>query len=195
MKREMGLFFIALAIVIPTWGHAAGIPNNVFSRAFFIKWGNDYGTAFTIDYMSKQYLVTAKHVVKGITSGQKIEIYHEKHWKPYPVEVVGLGTGDIDIAVLTGPLQLSPALPLPVLSGGPSYGQQVSFLGFPFGREGGGEHINNGYPMPFVKTATLSAAIPKEGVAEIYLDAHVNQGFSGEPHVAPGRSPADGHSP
>lgn len=182
------ILLLVICLVIPTWGYSNVITSNVLFRTFFIQWGGSTGTAFTIDHAAKQYLVTARHVVEGISSGQALGIFHEKQWKDFPVKVVGLGSGDIDIAVLAGSVRLSPAFPLPIASGkekesGPGYGQQVSFLGFPFGWEGGGEYINRGFPMPFVKTATLSAIISEGATNKLYLDAQVNKGFSGGPVV------------
>ena len=53
------------------------ITSNVIQRTFHIRRDNSTGTAFTIDRGSKQYLVTARHVVEGIESGNAIEIFHE----------------------------------------------------------------------------------------------------------------------
>ena len=56
------------------------ITRNVIQRIFHIKRDNSTGTAFTIDRRSKQYLVTARHVVEDIESGNTIEIFHEGQW-------------------------------------------------------------------------------------------------------------------
>ena len=85
------------------------ITTNVLFRVFHIAWGDSTGTAFTIDHASKQYLVTARHVVKGIGSGDSIRVFHEEQWKNLPVDVVGIGEGDADIAVLSCPVRLSPS--------------------------------------------------------------------------------------
>ena len=46
----------------------------------------------------------------------------------------------------------------------------------------GTESINNGYPVPFIKTGIISANV--EGrPRRIYVDAHGNPGFSGGPLV------------
>ena len=52
------------------------ITTNVLSRVFHIAWGDSTGTAFAIDHASKQYLVTARHVVKEIDSGDSIRVFH-----------------------------------------------------------------------------------------------------------------------
>ena len=158
------------------------ITANVSTRTFFLKFGNSTGTAFTIENDSKQYLVTARHVVEGINPHDAIHVFHDRQWKRLEVQVVGIGEDESDIAVLSPSLQLSPTLPLEASADGLIWGQQLYFLGFPFGWDGGGEHITNGYPMPFVKSGVLSALIPGTPT-KIYLDAHVNEGFSGGPVI------------
>ena len=159
------------------------ITANVIHRTFRIKWGDSVGTAFTVDLESKQYLVTARHVVEGIVTGDCINIFHEKEWIDIPVKVVGIGDGEMDVAVLSCPIQLSPPHPLDASSAGLVLGQQVYFVGFPFGWDGGGEKLNRGLPLPFVKSGILSALTPPDPVEKIYLDAHGNKGFSGGPVV------------
>ena len=148
--------------------------------------GNMTGTAFTIDVNSKQYLVTARHVVEGIRSTDNIKILHERQWKSVSVDVVGLGEDEADVAVLKASLQLSPTYPLAATQEGLIYGQQVYFVGFPFGWDGGAEYINRGFSMPFVRTGIVSAILPGTGsknTGSIYIDAFGNKGFSGGPVV------------
>ena len=161
------------------------ITSNVIQRTLHIKRDNSSGTAFTLDHGGKQYLVTARHVVEGIASGERIFTVQEKQWKTIDINVVGVGEGEADVAVLACQHQLSPTHPLkPSEPKDFFYGQQVYFLGFPFGWDSGGEHINNGLPFPFVKTGIISAfTIGDAPVQKIYLDAHANKGFSGGPVV------------
>ena len=156
------------------------ITKNVIQRMLHIRGAKLEGSAFTIDHGGKQYLVTARHVVEGIASGERISVVHEKRWKTVDANVVGIGEGEVDVAVLACPQQLSPTHPFEPDGYGFFLGQQVYFLGFPFGWESGGEHINNGLPLPFVKAGVISA-VPVDG--DIYIDAHVNIGFSGGPVV------------
>ena len=162
------------------------ITKNIIQRMFHISRDNKTGSAFTFDRGGKQYLVTARHVVEGIASSDSILIAQTKRWKIIDINVVGVGEGEADVAVLACQLQLSPTHPLEPV--GPQaeffYGQQAYFLGFPFGWDSGGEHMNNGMPIPFVKTGIISAfTIGDAPVQKIYLDAHVNEGFSGGPVV------------
>ena len=165
-----------------TLGATAIITSNVLSRVFHIGWGDSNGTAFAIDYASKQYLVTARHIVEGIDFGDSIRVFHEEQWKNLVVDVVGIGEGDADVAVLSCPIRISPSLDLAVSQANLIYGQQVFFLGYPYGMDSGGEKINRGLPLPFVKSGIVSA-LSFGDVSKIYLDAHVNPGFSGGPVV------------
>ncbi len=159
--------------------------SEVIHRTFQIKWESStktsFGTAFAIDHASKQYLVTAYHVVEGIESGNVIKIHHEREWKDYPVKVIGKKE-EFDVAVLACSDQLAPPLTLIASDKGLTLGQSVSFLGFPFGWHGGGERINRGFPLPLVKAGVVSM-LSQEDVLYTYLDGHSNSGFSGGPVV------------
>ena len=169
---------------MPLQAHDSALTVNVMYRTFLIKWGASTGTAFTIDHEGKQYLVTARHVVEGIQSGNSIQIRHEKQWKDLPVTVVGIGKGkDLDVAVLACSTPLSPTFPLVASGANLIYGQSVLFLGYPFGLELEGEiSLNRGIPAPYVKAGIVSA-MPEGDVTKLYLDAHNNEGFSGGPVV------------
>ena len=156
------------------------ITANAIQRTFHIKRGDATGTAFAIDRASRQYLVTARHVADGIDSGDTIAVFHENRWKNVTVDVVGIGKGDVDVAVLSCPTQLAPTYPLEASAVGLAYAQTVYFLGFPFGWDSGGENINREFPMPFVKAGIVSALI-FGNPTRIFIDGHANKGFSGGP--------------
>ena len=88
------------------------ITSNVIQRTLHIKRDNSEGTAFTLDHGGKQYLVTARHVVEGIASGERIFVVHEGQRKPVKIRVVGVGEGDVDVAVLACQQQLTPMPPV-----------------------------------------------------------------------------------
>ncbi len=175
-----------------TLGPTPMVTVNVLSRVFHIAWGDSTGAAFAIDHVSKQYLVTARHVVKGINSGDSLRVFHEEQWKNLAIDVVGIGDGDVDVAVLSCPIRISPPLDLAASQANLTYGQQVFFLGYPYGMDSGGEKINRGLPLPFVKSGIVSA-FEFGDVSKFYLDAHVNPGFSGGPvvFVPMGSSPTE----
>lgn len=162
------------------------ITANVIHRIFRIRWGDFLGTAFTIDVDNKQYLVTAQHVVKGLTGKTQLGIFGNQDWKPLDVNLVGHCTSGIDISVLAPAQQLTPSdLPIVPSSEGLIYGQEVFFLGFPYNFLVDVIFTNEGYPLPFVKRATVSCFD-----ANVFLlDGHNNPGFSGGPVVfgAPGQ--------
>ncbi len=155
---------------------------DVVAHTFLIRYNNGTGTAFAINRGGKQYLITARHVVQGITSGQQIHLRKDEQWEPISIKVAGLGVGNTDIAVLATDIQLAPSHVFEVAPGGLGYAQAVYFLGFPFGWDGEGGDINNGFPLPFVKAGIVSAIVHTDATL-IYIDGHGNKGFSGGPLV------------
>ena len=163
------------------------ITSNVTNRTFLLRWRDSNGTGFTLDLESKQYLITARHVVSGIRSGDTIDIFHDGRWKKLPVDLVGIGKDEVDVAVLAFSIQLSPWYPLPA-SEEIRLGESVCFVGYPFGWNGGGEEINRKIPIPLVKAGVVSAMQFDGSPSIMILDAQGNPGFSGGPvlFVPPG---------
>ena len=160
------------------------ITTNVYHRVFQIGVGDSTGTYFTVDIEGKQYLVTARHVIDGWEPRQSLRIFHDNQWKKNELSLVGNCEGEIDIAVLAPPIQLSPAFPLPATAGGIVWGQDGYFLGFPYGWYGDIAKMNRNFPMPFVKKAILSCTyMADDGIQHFFLDGHNNPGFSGGPVV------------
>ena len=164
------------------------IQTYVLQRVLCIRVGRNSGTAFLVEHDRKQYIVTARHVLGDIGAGlSEVLVRHDKQWKRAPISTVALGEGKRDVAVLShvgGPLAVVGAQP--DLDVSVVFGQPVRFLGFPFGWDGGGEEVANGYPLPYVKSGIVSAVIPPTGpddVTTLYIDAHGNAGFSGGPLV------------
>ncbi|WP_171903289.1 serine protease [Mesorhizobium sp. SEMIA 3007] len=146
---------------------------------FQIAYGQGTGTAFTIDFNGNEYLVTAAHVIPKIKNGDPIYIRRGSEWVEHPVLWVSKAEGDLDVAVLQIGAKLTPKdLPALASKADMIYGQEVYFLGFPFGWVGH-FHTHDGYPLPFVKRATASLFDP----LLLYLDGHNNPGFSGGPVV------------
>lgn len=91
------------------------------------------GTIFTSEIDKKQYIITAKHLVKDITNSSIAEIYYEKQWKEINLSLVGHSPADIDISVLATDIQLTPPkLPCEPSTKEISFGQDVYFLEFPY---------------------------------------------------------------
>src|SRR3712207_2623859 len=107
------------------------ITTNVFQRTFRISYGAEFGTCFTIDAEGKQYLITAKHIVEGISDSDSVEIFYDNSWHTLDIMVVGEAPGEADITVLAPGVQLSPGISLPATMDGITWAQDVYFLGFP----------------------------------------------------------------
>jgi hypothetical protein len=90
----------------------------------------------------------------------------------------------IDVAVLALPRQLSRVLPLPADMDGLTWGQEVFFLGFPYGLHGEPAAMNEGRPFPFVVHAQHAGEFRDDhGNHVLVLDGQNNKGFSGGPIV------------
>lgn len=157
------------------------ITANILKRTFQLSFGKGQGTCFTIDYDNRQYIVTARHLVEPIIDSATIRIKHETVWKDCPVNLVGHGEREVDISVLAAGVQISPKHPLPPTAAGLTLGQDVYFLGFPYGLTSEVGELNQNFPFPFVKKATLSTFDTKTN--PFFLDGHNNPGFSGGPVV------------
>ena len=157
------------------------ITTNVIQRVFHLRVKESTGTVFALDHEGKQYLITASHVLKEMTSLDEIEIFHGRQWKGLPTAMVGIAES-ADIAVLAPKIQLAPPYQLEATMGGMLFGQQVYFLGFPLGMMGDSGQMNRDFPFPLVKSGILSGVEVGEA-AKIWVDGHNNPGFSGGPLI------------
>lgn len=156
--------------------------SNVFFRTFFVKF-EAYGTAFTIDHKGKEYLVTAKHLLNIHTDHYSVNIYLQKKWNSFPLELVGHGRGDLDVSVFRfiGMDRFVPEeYPLSLDSSGIFVGQDMFFAGFPYKMHVDyGEELFGNRPGAFIKKGTISSFNSSDQT--LYLDAINNEGFSGGP--------------
>ncbi len=161
------------------------ITSNVIHRVFRICYNGSEGTGFTIEVEGREYLITAKHVIESLNGNDTIDIFSNGGWTPHQVTLVGHAPDDADISVLAAMHQLTPlGLPMQASTEGLTYGQDVYFLGFPYGFTGRFIFQEGGYPLPFVKKAIVSLLDHKI----VLLDGHNNPGFSGGPVVFTDRS-------
>jgi S1-C subfamily serine protease len=157
------------------------ITSNVIHRVFRIRHGGSEATGFTLDVDDRQYIVTARHAVATLQDSGALDIFAHGVWNSSPVRLVGHAPGERDISVLAVDHQLTPGrLTMEPTSKGVIYGQDVFFLGFPYGLLGKFLLTEHGHPLPLVKKATVSLFQTDE---VFLLDGHNNPGFSGGPVV------------
>lgn len=158
---------------------------NILQRVFLAKYHELAGTVFTIEVDSRQYIIGAEHVFKGIAEKDSIQIFHDKTWKNLAIEKVGNMKKGVDVIVFAPEIQISPTYEISATTKGIIIGQDVYFLGFPFGITNNVEQLNNYFPLPFIKKGILSTwvGIGKEATKILYIDGINNEGFSGGPIV------------
>jgi hypothetical protein len=158
------------------------ILSNILYRTLFIK-SSDYGTAFTIPVGTKEYLVTAKHLVDVVDGKVTLQIFKDKAWHEFTLCVVGCGKNEVDIGVMEFadvPDGREPNV-RPMMDG-VAIGQDVYFTGFPYKMHVDIENLMGGLPLSFAKKGMLSAMSARQGeVHTLYVDAISNEGFSGGP--------------
>jgi S1-C subfamily serine protease len=162
------------------------VPSNILQRIFYISHNGATGTGFTIDVDGRQYLATARHVIEGLVAGLQIAVHRNSTWQPIDIVDIWHSPTGADVSLLSLKNPLSPAHPI-IGGDSPSFflSQQIYFLGFPYGLHMEGGLINNGYPVPFVKTGIVSSFSTVSGGSQlIYCDGHNNPGFSGGPIVS-----------
>lgn len=158
------------------------ILSQITSRVINISFKNSSGTGFVFDRNNKQYILTARHIVNEIKRKDTLKVMNSGKWNDISVELVGHAEQDQDLTVLKAYQRLN-NLPCPEVNSGLVYGQDVFFLGFPYGMNMEVPE-NNGWPAPFVKKATVSAMyVNFEGKIVTILDGINNKGFSGGPVI------------
>jgi hypothetical protein len=185
--RRLG--FVVFAIVVSIASQVAAqdaVPGEILSRTFYIKNGNESGTAFAVDYEGDMFLITARHLAAGLpTENATIQIWQQGQWKDYhTLKTLYPSSNDADIAVLETsekvktPYGITPVAP----DDGATFGQPVWFLGYPFGIY---SHVTNQETVfPFIKRGTMSAIDASNPDAVIvYIDGFNDPGFSGGPIV------------
>ncbi|MFH4965675.1 serine protease [Gaetbulibacter sp. M235] len=158
------------------------ITANVIARTYHIKYKNGTGTCFTIDFEGKQYFVTAKHVIENLKNGEIVELFYKKKWQKVQVKLTGHSKYS-DVSVFATDILLNKDLPLPTKFGGIAYGQDLYFLGFPYGLKSEVGSLNREFPFPLVKKGILSAIFMEPPAKYMLIDGHNNPGFSGGPVV------------
>lgn len=162
------------------------VPSNILQRTFQLLHNGATGTGFTFDVDGRQYLATARHVVEGLKAGSNVEVFGNGTWQQVAIGSVWFSPTGADVALLSLRQQLSPAHVIAILGDGATFSlsQQAYFLGFPYGLQTEVGQLNNGYPIPFVKSGIVSSfSMPSGGSQVVFVDGINNPGFSGGPIV------------
>jgi S1-C subfamily serine protease len=192
IQRLLLAISLVVALYCPNAG-AEGVTFNVYYRVLMIQTKNGQGTGFTIDVDGRQYLITAKHMVTDLQPEDTIRIWkydaaHRLKWVGYKMKVLKCDD-PVDIAVLIPHEQLTFSLPMePRLGGGPVFGQDVFFVGFPVGMfMDVGTAFELAAPFGYVKKAIVSGIRTQklQGAVktQYVLDGLNIGGFSGSPVV------------
>lgn len=180
------LLFLILAALASNIAWAQVPTSNVLYRVLRIRTPTQTGSAFTIEVDGKQWLITARHLLKGFGNEGEVDLWIEGRWSRFNARAVYPTKELVDIAALDLGRPVTITFPLTASSGGLTLGQQIYFLGYPHGL---GTSASAPTPpgfgeIPFLKSGIVSALDDRDPQANIlYLDGHNNVGFSGGPIV------------
>ncbi len=179
------LCVIALVMIVGSSVQAQdAVPIEIMARTGFIKWGNEAGTAFTVDYQGRLYLITARHVVAGVPDTNAVlQVRAGDKWVEYKTtKTIYPESPVVDIAIFATDDKPPQHFEIEPMSGasGVTLGQQVWFIGYPYGL---GSDLQ-GHILPFLKRGTMSAVDSTNKSAIVfYIDGFNNPGFSGGPII------------
>lgn len=129
-------------------------------------------------------MVTARHVVSGLPNENAIiQVQQDEQWKDYhTIRTIFPASVNVDIAIFeTNETVKTPYFVQNGDAGGPTMGQSVWFLGYPYGIE---SRFQGGKAAPFIKRGTMSAIdASKPDAVVLYIDGFNNPGFSGGPII------------
>jgi len=180
----LSFLFLGFLAAAAAWSQVP--TSNVLYRVLRLRTASSTGSAFTIEVDGKQYLITARHLLKGFGSEGEIELWVEGRWSKARARAIYPSKEVVDAAALDLGRPVTVTFPLEPSSGGLTLGQQVYFLGYPYGL---GTSTSAPAPpgfgeLPFLKGGIVSAVDDRDPEAGIlYLDGQNNPGFSGGPIV------------
>lgn len=180
------LMALSLAFLLAATAWAQVPTSNVLYRVLRIRTPTQTGSAFTIEVDGKQWLITARHLLKGFGNEGEVDLWTGGRWSRFKVRAVYPSNEQVDIAALDLGKPVTITFPLVASSGGLTLGQQVYFLGYPHGLgTSASAPVPPGFgEIPFLKSGIVSALDDRDSDANIlYLDGHNNVGFSGGPVV------------
>jgi S1-C subfamily serine protease len=159
------------------------VPYGILSRVYPIKIGTEFGSCFVIDIDDKQYIITAKHLLPKVKSGDSIEVYIAGEWRTLFVKPILPKNEKTDVIALAADKLVAPKMAINIGLGGIFVGQDVFFLGYPFGLASQSDDPSSVF-IPFIKKGILSAIDSRSSSGHVlYVDGHNNPGFSGGPVI------------
>jgi hypothetical protein len=178
-KMKVWVLKLSLILLLASSTFADQWPQtNILYRVVFVRTKSLSGTAFTIERNGKQYLITARHLVKGLPpKDAQIEVLVNGSWTTLKGNIILPKNEEEDVAAFTLSHDLTVKFDIGVTTL-IAPGQTGYFLGYPHGW-----YTNaSGVRLPFVKRLSLSAvAETKNGTVFYYFDGFNNPGFSGGP--------------
>lgn len=179
------LFLAAIGAMGATVALAQVPTSNVLYRVLRIRTSTATGSSFTIEVDGKQYLITARHLLKGFGNEGDVELWLEGRWSKVRARAIYPSKEIVDVAALDVGRPLTITFPLEASSGGLALGEQVYFLGYPYGLGTSTPPPAPGFgDLPFLKSGIVSAVDDRDPQASLlYLDGLNNPGFSGGPIV------------
>ena len=112
------------------------VTTDVIGRVYFLRIKDNFATGFFIDVNGQQYLITAKHFAINFCHENPMLLFFENSWNNFNAKLISHAEGDIDISVFRfGEIIANTEL---ILEPNQAiyYGQDVYFLGFPYGEFG-----------------------------------------------------------
>ena len=152
-----------------------------FNSTFNIITETENGTSFILTISEKQYLITAKHLFKGVANGEykTFSIYINDTLTPLAGNVYICPNVNVDIAVVPLEDHIIDKYEFSITGGNYSIGEDVFFFGYPYYLSQTLTNVK--FKMPLVKSAIVSGVNYQDDCVQIYLDGHNNPGFSGGP--------------
>ena len=168
-----------------------GVSKAAFQKVFLIKVGNEVASSFLIVVDGRDYLVTVNHLFKAKTlvtnTEVEFELFRDGKWIRFMSTALLHKNPSVDLVVID--LKTSNQKQIVFnLETKFTLAQECFFLGFPYGQRLDDDKlkpINRGFPIAFVKSATISSVhVDSLSVTHVILDGINNPGFSGGPAVS-----------
>ncbi len=159
------------------------ITSECYHRTLRIQYRANVGTAFIADIDGEEWVVTAKHLVEGMTPNDKLGVWQDGGWKELELSAVVFGVDGEDIALLSPEVPMaSPEMRVPFQTAGMVYASDCYLLGYPY-EPIDDRGMNRGLGLPFVTKGCISAYDLDKHL--LFADITNNYGFSGGPLIVP----------